>query len=184
MGWDDICIVVAEKKHIKQMAELIKKYLGTCNIKNVKSDILSQNVAELEKTYHLYYLAIDKNEQIVGLCGIGEPHNGNDYGLNIGIHRDVLYVVVEQNFQRQGIGTALLKRCIGDIHNYPILYEAWGEIKNGNVNSHQMLLKCSFRMIADLGTAYYRKHGYCEYCVNKDKNCNACYCKIYLFDKN
>ena len=62
----------------------------------------------------------------------------------------------------------------------PFLYEAWGEIKNGDVNSCKMLAKCSFKLLKDLGTSFYKDHGYCAYCVNKDKNCRACYCKIYI----
>ena len=184
MELEDFHIIKAEEKHIKHMAELIKKYLGTCNIKNAQNDILSQNIAELADTIDCYQLAIDKNGSIIGLCGIGNPQNDNDYDLDIGTHRNVLYVVVDQNFQRQGVGTALIKSCIKDINDYPILYEAWGEIKNGNVNSHQMLVKCSFKMIKDMGTSYYKEHGYCTYCVNKNKNCHACYCKIYILDGN
>lgn len=179
----NIRIIQAEKSHIISMAKLIAKYLSTCNIQSSDEDILSRNIAELNDTFHFYQIAIDEKGCLIGLCGIGKPQNNNDYGLNIGTHRDVLYVVVDKPFQRQGIGTKLLKNCLKNIHDYPVLYEAWGEIKNGDVNSHQMLAKCSFDLLADLGTSFYKNHGYCAYCVNKDNNCHACYCKIYIYKR-
>ena len=132
---------------------------------------------EIQETERL----IDDNGTVVGLCGIGEVKSDNDYALDIGKHRDVLYVVVSQDYQRQGIGTMLLKSCLRDIHDYPVIYEAWGEIKNGDVNSYKMLAKCSFELLADKGTSFYRDHGYCPYCVNKGRNCQACFCKIYIY---
>lgn len=178
-----INIVRAQKSHIHQMAELIAQNLGTCNLKKDNSDIVSKNVAELMKTFSFYNVALDKGGAVVGLCGIGDVTNDNDYGLNIGKHRDVLYAVVDKNFQRQGIGTALLKSCLGRIDDYPVLYEAWGEIKNGDVNSYKMLERCSFELLKDLGTSFYREHGYCPYCINKDKGCQACFCKIYVYEQ-
>ena len=182
MDLNGINIVRAQKSHISQMAELIAKNLGTCNLKGKSSDIVSQNIAELVNTFHYYHVAVDKNGLLVGLCGIGDVKTNNDYGLNIGKHRDVLYVVVDENFQRQGIGTILLKSCLRRLDDYPVLYEAWGEIKNGDVNSYKMLEKCSFRLLKDLGTSFYREHGYCPYCINKDKDCQACFCKIYIYE--
>lgn len=182
MNLDDISIIQAKKSHINQMAELITKNLGTCNLKGSNYDIISQNAAELRKTFHFYHVATDKNGSVVGLCGIGGVKNKNDYGLDIGKHRDTLYVVVHENFQRRGIGTALLQSCLQKINDYPVLYEAWGEIKNGDVNSYKMLAKCSFKLLSDLGTSFYKEHGYCPYCVNKNKNCHACFCKIYVHE--
>ena len=178
---DDIQIIKASKVHLLQMAELVTKYLGTCHIENSNGDILQRNFDELALTFDCYRLAIDQRGKIVGLCGVGNPTNDNNYGLEIGMHRDVLYVVIEKEYQRQGIGTALLKACLENVRDYPVLYEAWGEIKNGDVNSRQMLEKCSFKLLKDLGTSFYKNHGYCAYCVNRDKNCHACYCKIYIY---
>lgn len=184
MNLDDINIIEAQKSHVNQMSELIAKNLGTCNLEGKNEDIVSQNVAELAKTFQFYHVAVDKKGIVVGLCGIGDVKDSNDYGLNIGKHRDVLYVVVDEKHQRQGIGTALLKSCLRKIDDYPVLYEAWGEIKNGDVNSCRMLEKCSFQLLKDLGTVFYKEHGYCPYCVNKDKDCYACFCKIYIYKQS
>lgn len=180
MSLGNIKIIKAEKSYIPQMAELVAQNLGTCNIQNVDGDVLSRNIAELTDTLNFYKIAVDKNNLVIGLCGIGQVKDNNDYGLSLGKHRDVLYVVVSKNYQRQGIGTMLLKSCLKNIHDYPVVYEAWGELKNGDVNSYKMLANCSFALLADLGTSFYREHGYCPYCVNKDKNCHACFCKIYI----
>ena len=180
---NNIKIIKADKSHIPQMAELITQNLGTCNLmKGANNDVMARNIAELTDTVDYYRVAIDDNGTVVGLCGIGEVKSDNDYALDIGKHRDVLYVVVSQDYQRQGIGTMLLKSCLRDIHDYPVIYEAWGEIKNGDVNSYKMLAKCSFELLADMGTSFYRNHGYCPYCVNKGKNCRACFCKIYIHE--
>lgn len=178
---NNIKIVKADKSHIPQMAELITQNLGTCNlIKSANNDVTSRNIAELTDTIDYYQVAVDEKGTVVGLCGIGEVKEDNDYGLKLGKHRDVLYVVVSQDHQRQGIGTMLLQSCLESFHDYPVVYEAWGEIKNGDVNSYKMLAKCAFKLFADMGTSFYCDHGYCPYCVNKDKNCHACFCKIYI----
>ena len=180
MDLKNISIVKAEKKHVRQMAELVGKHLGTCNLVNGRGDILTRNVSELTEALDCYQVVIDENGRVIGLCGIGNPKTDNDYGLDVGIHRDVLYVVIDEAYQRKGLGTALLQSCLKNIDECPVLYEAWGEIKNGDVNSCKMLAKCSFKLLKDLGTSFYKDHGYCAYCVNKDKNCRACYCKIYI----
>lgn len=180
MNLNAIKIIKADEQYLTQMAELVSGYLGTCSIQKGTKDIFQRNVDELLSTIHCYNLAIDGNNEIIGLCGISDPEIKNDYGLKIGKHRDVLYVVVKKEYQKKGIGTMLLQSCIQNMHDYPILYEAWGEIKNGDVHSHNMLEKCAFKLLYDLGTDWYRKHGYCDYCINKDKNCHACYCKIFI----
>ena len=181
MNLNNIRIIKAEKRHIGQMAELVGKYLGTCNIGGGCENILVRNISQLTKSLVCYQVAVDENDRVIGLCGIGNLKSDNNYGLDIGMHRDVLYVVIDKIYQKKGLGTALLQRCLKNIDESPVLYEAWGEIKNGDVNSYKMLAKCSFKLLKDLGTSFYRDHGYCAYCVNKDKNCRACYCKIYVF---
>jgi len=180
MSLNEIRIIKAKKSHLLQMAELVTQNLGTCNIKGTDNDVTSRNITELTNTLGYYQIAVDKNNLVIGMCGIGKVKNNNDYGLSLGKHRDVLYVVVRKDYQRQGIGTELLKNCLKNIHDYPVIYEAWGEIKNGDVNSYKMLANCSFTLLADLGTSFYREHGYCPYCVNKDQNCSRCFCKIYI----
>ena len=180
MDLQNIRILKAKKGHISQMAKLITQYLGTCDIQSGRADILSRNINHLTKSLSQYLVAVDEKDSVIGLCGIGDAKNTNDYGLDIGMHRDVLYVVVDKAFQRQGIGTALLKNCLKNIHDCPVVYEAWGEIENGEVNSHRMLMKCSFKLLKDLGTSFYKDNGYCDFCINKDKKCRACYCKIYI----
>ncbi|MBO4644028.1 MAG: GNAT family N-acetyltransferase [Alphaproteobacteria bacterium] len=181
MNLKNIRIVKAEKKHVRQMAGLVSENLGTCNLVSGQEDILTRNISELTEALDCYQVAVDENDRVIGLCGIGNPKIGKDYGLDIGMHRDVLYVVIDKAYQKKGIGTALLQSCLKNSKDYPVLYEAWGEIKNGDVNSYKMLAKCSFKMLKDLGTSFYKDHGYCAYCVDKDKNCRACFCKIYIF---
>ena len=124
---NNIKIIKADKSHIPQMAELITQNLGTCNlIKGTNNDVTARNIAELTDTIDYYQVAVDDKGIVVGLCGIGDVKEDNDYGLKLGKHRDVLYVVVNQDHQRQGIGTMLLQSCLGTIHDYPVVYEAWG----------------------------------------------------------
>jgi len=181
MNLNNIRIIKAEKSYIGQMAELVGRYLGTCNLVSGRGDILSRNISELTKAFDCYQVAVDENGRVIGLCGVGNPKADNDYGLDIGLHRDVLYVVIDKAYQRKGLGTALLQSCLENIDDCPVLYEAWGEIENGDVNSYKMLAKCSFKLLKDLGISFYKDHGYCAYCINKDRNCQACYCKIYVF---
>lgn len=102
----------------------------------------------------------------------------DNYNLGFSNIREILYLVVDKNYQGNGIGTNLLKKSIENI-NEKIIYEAWGD--NGKyVNSKYVLERCGFNLIKDLGNDYYKNNNYCPLCINKDKNCNSCLAQIWV----
>ena len=167
---------------IDEIAMLVTNLLGTCNIKNTsnklveKEDILSDNKEEISKDINNYYVCVCDNK-IVGACGISDIKYNNNYGIDIGKYREILYLVVDNSYQRKGIGTKLLRLCCDNIEDI-IIYEAWGDKEY--VNSKFLLEKCGFRLLKDLGDTYYKDHNYCIYCVNRDKACNTCKAQVWV----
>lgn len=167
---------------IDEIAMLVTNLLGTCNIKNTsnklvgKEDILSDNKEEISKDINNYYVCVCDN-RIVGACGISDIKYNNSYGIDIVKYREILYLVVDNEYQRKGIGTKLLKLCCENVQDI-ILYEAWGNKEQ--VNSKFLLEKCGFRLLKDLGDTYYKDHNYCIYCVNRDKVCNTCKAQVWV----
>lgn len=170
----------AEKKDINQIAYLVTKLIGTCNL-NKKGSILDNNIAEINKTYKEYYVC-EINGKIIGACGLSNIMKKDNYGLNFHNIREILYLVVDNDYQKCGIGTKLLKLCLEN-QDTTIIYEAWGD--NGiYVNSKFLLEKCGFALYKDLGNDYYKNHNYCDFCINKDKECNSCLAEIWVKKQN
>ncbi|MBO5394508.1 MAG: GNAT family N-acetyltransferase [Clostridia bacterium] len=138
--------------------------------------MFNRNKRQIEKDILNYYVCCD-GAKVVGACGISELLSGSPYGLNNLTHyQEILYLIVERGYQKQGIGTTLLKMCIEGA-NSPIIYEAWGE--NG-INSKVLLEKCGFSLVKDLGREYYKNHGYCPFCCNRNTNCNQCSAEVWM----
>ena len=166
---------------LNDISYLVTNLLGTCNINknsiNVsKIDILNGNKKEILKDINNYYVCEDDNH-IIGACGISNLKHKNDYDLDIKEYREILYLVVDNNYQKRGIGTKLLQLCCDGIDDV-ILYEAWGDKEE--VNSKYLLEKCDFKLLKDLGDNYYKDNGYCMFCVNRDKKCNKCKAELWI----
>ena len=172
----------ATTEDIDEIAMLVTNLLGTCNIKNnsrssvCEEDILSDNKEEISKDINNYYVCVH-DEKIVGACGISDIKYSNDYGIDIGKYREILYLVVDNEYQRKGIGTKLLKLCCENVEDI-IIYEAWGDKEQ--VNSKFLLEKCGFRLLKDLGDTYYKDNNYCIYCVNRNRLCNTCKAQVWI----
>ncbi|MGM9850157.1 MAG: GNAT family N-acetyltransferase [Bacilli bacterium] len=172
----------AEINDLNSIANLVTDLLGTCSIDNDsnlqvnRDDIFSYNVEEISKNINNYYICeIDK--RIVGACGISDIKYDNIYNLDLNEYREILYLVVDNNYQRKGIGTELLKLCCEGINDV-ILYEAWGDKEE--VNSKYILERCAFELFKNLGDTYYKINGYCEYCLNRNKDCNSCKAELWI----
>ena len=166
----------AKYDDIKYIAYLVTELLGSCNIESEKS-ILESNIEEISENFNNYFVCtID--DKIIGACGISAILEQDKYNLNLKNVKEILYFVVDKNYQRRGIGTTLLKLC-SDNNKCNIIYEAWGD--NGKfANSKFILEKCGYKMIKDLGNDYYKKNNYCYKCVNRHKNCHECIAQIWL----
>lgn len=166
---------------LEAVADLVTNLLGTCNIwkdKNMKDEyeIINANKKEIEKDITKYYVCEIENK-IIGACWISDIKNENNYGLDLWKYREILYLVVDNKYQKMGIWTELLKKCIENI-NEKIIYEArWDK---DEVNSKALLEKLDFKLLKDLGDTYYKDHNYCAYCVNRDKNCNKCKAELWI----
>lgn len=164
---------------INYIANLVTDLLGTCNIESEKP-ILESNIEEISKDINNYYVCII-DDKIVGACGISDVLECDKYSLNLKNVKEILYLVVNKEYQGRGIGTNLLKLCSNN-NEYDIIYEAWGD--NGRyVNSRFILEKCGYEIIKDLGNDYYKKNNYCYKCINRDKNCNKCIAQIWIKQK-
>lgn len=170
----------ANKSDINNIAMLVTKLLGTCNIsKNNTPDLVqihNKNIEEIMKNIRNYYICQEDNN-IIGACGISDLKEKNIYGLDLKGYKEILYLVVDSNYQRKGIGTKLLELCCEN-NDCPIIYEAWGDKEE--VNSKVLLERCGFKLIKDLGDTYYKDNGYCPYCINRNKNCNKCKAQIWI----
>lgn len=163
-------------KDIKHISKLVTDLLGTCNIGSGKS-ILESNMEEISKTIDNYYVCVDNNK-VVGACGISDVQKKDNYNLNLENIKEILYLVVDKEYQRRGIGTTLLNLCSNGNQNN-IIYEAWGD--NGKyANSKFILERCGYVILKDLGKDHYKKHHYCSMCVNRDKGCNECIAQIWI----
>ena len=161
---------------IIHIAYLVTELLGTCNIESKKS-ILESNIEEISKDINNYIVCTIDNK-IVGACGISDVLKQDKFNLGLQNIKEILYLVVDKNYQNMGIGTNLLKLCSRS-DEYNIIYEAWGD--NGKfVNSKFILEKCGYKMFKNLGKDYYRKNNYCSKCVNRNKNCNECIAQIWI----
>ena len=165
------------------IANLVTDLLGTCNIdKNnrklkTKNEIIIDNKNEIQNDINNYYVCEVDNRSI-GACGISDIKTKNDYGIiNLGQYREILYLVVDSNYQKKGIGTKLMHLCCYNIY-YKILYEACGD-KN-YVNSKFLLESLGFKLLKDLGDYYYKENNYCPYCINRNRNCNSCRAELWI----
>ena len=170
---------------LNDISILVTNLLGTCNISNDsklgvnKKDIINDNKQEIKKDINNYYVC-EINNHIVGACGISNIKKDSAYNINLGKYREILYLVVDDNYQKQGIGTKLLQLCCDNIKDR-IIYEAWGD--KGYVNSKFLLEKCGFELLENLGDTYYKDNGYCMYCVNRNKKCNTCNAELWIKNK-
>lgn len=175
----------ASMKDLDEIAHLVSQELGTCNVRKSTNRIASlkeiteKNKEELAKDISNYYVCTNDNK-IIGACGISHIKNDSLYQLDITPYREILYLVVDNLFQRKGIGSKLMHLCCDKVQE-PILYEAWGE---KYVNSKFLLEKMDFTLIKDLGNTYYKDNGYCPYCINRDKGCNECKAEVWLRQAN
>ena len=118
------------------------------------------------------------DNRIIGACGISDIKTKNDYGIiNLGQYREILYLVVDSNYQKKGIGTKLMHLCCDNIYD-KIIYEAWGDKKY--VNSKFLLESLGFKLLKDLGDYYYKENNYCPYCINRNRNCNSCRAELWI----
>lgn len=166
----------ANKNDINQIADLVTKLIGTCNL-NPKKSIMDNNIDEISKTINDYYVC-ESGNKIVGACGLSDVMDNDRYGFGFKNSREILYLVVDNDYQKKGIGTTLLKKCCENIDE-TIIYEAWGD--NGEyVNSKYLLEKANFKLYKNLGNDYYKKHNYCALCCNKNKKCDSCLAEIWI----
>lgn len=173
---EEITYRKANKNDINAIANLVTNLIGTCNLNNKKS-IGENNIEEISDTIDKYYVC-EINNTVIGACGLSDVKSNDEYNLNLKNIREMLYVVVDKNYQRNGIGTTLLNKMCKNIKE-TIIYEAWGD--NGKyVNSKYVLERCGFKLIKDLGSNYYKQHNYCPFCVNKDKKCDSCLAQIWI----
>ena len=176
----------AKKEDALQIASLITKLLGTCDVKDnysqncSRDEIFQKNLKHADNEINNYYVCSFENK-IIGACGLSNVKSENEWGVKaLPKYKEILYLVVDKNYQKKGIGTNLLKLCVSK-NDYPIIYEAWGD--KDIVNSKYLLEKCGFKLLKDLGNKYYKNNGYCPLCVNRDKNCNSCLAELYIKDK-
>lgn len=163
-------------KDIEDISNLVTDLLGTCNLSSNKS-VLESNIEEISQTIDNYYVCVDNNK-IVGACGISDVQKQDNYNLNLKNIREILYLVVDKEYQGKGIGTTLLELCSNSNQNN-IIYEAWGD--NGKyANSKFILERCGYVLLKDLGKNYYKEHHYCTKCVNRNKECNECIAQIWI----
>lgn len=163
-------------KDIKDISYLVTNLLGTCNINSSKS-ILESNIEEISKTIENYYVCVI-NDKVVGACGISDIQKQDNYNLGFKNIREILYLVVDKEYQNKGIGTKLLELCSSN-NKYDIIYEAWGD-NSKYVNSKYLLEKCGYVLFKDLGKNYYKSHKYCPKCINRNKLCNECLAQIWV----
>ncbi len=175
----------AKKSDIDKIAKLVTKLLGTCNIDDKVSEVQTEqtifnlNKQEISKTIDKYVVCVE-DKDVIGCCGLSDVIDGVPYGItDIKRYKEILYLVVNPMYQRKGIGTKLLNICCSN-ESLPLIYEAWGDIEGGYVNSKFLLERCDFRMVKDLGTNYYKCLGYCPYCVNRGEGCRGCFAQIYV----
>ena len=172
----------ADINDLAEIANLVTDLLGTCNIDKkdtklkTKNEIINDNIKEIQKDINNYYVC-EENNQIVGACGISDIKTNNDYGLDIGKYREILYLVIKSDYQKQGIGTKLMHLCCDNIKEQ-IIYEAWGDKEY--VNSKFLLERLGFKLLKDLGDTYYKDNNYCSYCINRNNNCNSCKAQIWI----
>lgn len=172
----------ANKNDLDDIAILVTNLLETCNINGVNTktktleEIIENNKEEKKKDIKNYYVC-ECDNKIVGICGISNIRNDNIYKLDIDQYREILYLVVDKEYQKNGIGTNLMHLCC-DNNKEKIIYEAWGDKKY--VNSKFLLKKLNFTLLKDLGNTYYKDNGYCPYCINRDKNCNECRAEVWI----
>lgn len=167
---------------LNEIANLVTDLLGTCNIDRndkelkTKQEILIDNTKEIQKDIDNYYVC-EADNKVIGACGISNIKTKNNYGIDLGEYREILYLVIRQDYQRKGIGTELMHLCCDNIKD-KIIYEAWGD--KGYVNSKFLLEKLGFELLKDLGDTYYKDNGYCSYCINRDNNCASCKAQIWI----
>lgn len=165
----------ALEKDIGPIADLVTKLLGTCNL-DVNQSINDNNLAEIGSMIDKYFVC-EVDDMIVGACGISDIINQDHYNLGFNNIREILYLVVDNDYQGMGIGTKLLELCLEN-QDVTVMYEAWGD--GDDVNSKKILEKCGFKLYKDLGKDYYKNNNYCELCVNKNKECDFCYAQIWI----
>ena len=171
-----------------QIANLVTKLLGTCDVRKLRGlgktasvrTIYNRNKRQISKDIQNYFVCLD-GCKIVGACGISAPIEDCPYDLeNIKKYQEILYLVVDNSYQRKGIGTSLLQMCCQQ-QTAPLIYEAWGV---EDINSRVPLERCGFSSIKNLGTSYYKDNGYCPLCVNRNSNCNSCCAEVWIKQKD
>lgn len=170
----------ATKDDILSIANIITALLGTCNLNGNKS-ATDNNIQEISKTINMYYVC-EIDNKIIGACGLSNLRSVDSFNLGLSNVREIFYLVVDKNYQGNGIGTNLLNLCCKNVNN-DIIYDACGD--NGEyVNSKFVLEKCGFELYKNLGTSYYKDNNYCFLCVNNNKNCNSCLAEIWIKKAN
>lgn len=167
---------------LDEIANLVTDLLGTCNIDRnnkelkTKEEIHYDNTKEIKKDIDKYYVC-EADNKVIGACGISNKKTKNNYGIDLGEYREILYLVIKQDYQRKGIGTKLMHLCCDNIKD-KIIYEAWGDKEY--VNSKFLLEKLGFELLKDLGDTYYKDNGYCSYCIKRNNNCTSCKAQIWI----
>ena len=85
----------ANKSDINNIAMLVTKLLGTCNISKNNTPDLAQihnkNIEEIMKNIRNYYIC-EENNNIIGACGISDLKKKNMYGLELKRYKEILSV--------------------------------------------------------------------------------------------
>lgn len=164
---------------------LVTELLGTCNIESKPRkfvdyiEIINANRDEIKESINNYYVC-ESNDRVIGACGISDIKTESEYDIDLQSYREILYLVVDKEYQRNGVGTRLMKLCCMGVEE-DIIYEAWGDKET--VNSKHLLEKLNFKLLKDLGDTYYKDNNYCSYCVNRDGDCNSCKAEIWIYRK-
>jgi N-acetylglutamate synthase-like GNAT family acetyltransferase len=157
------------KAKLNDVDEVFKLVNSTYNLPR-------ENKISKEEILENYYVC-EENNKILGLCGISKARDINYFDQKLQLQgREILYLVVDENYRHQGIGTKLLQECCCSKET-PIFCEVW---ENSNIVN--FLKNCGFLLFLDLGYTYYKNHGYCLYCVNYDTGCCSS-CKVEIWVK-
>ena len=174
---------MAQKSDIKQIAELISRYLGTMDFipaekKASFAEIVALNEKSVARIIDTMVVARTKDNKVIGVAGIESNMVGDAYGIGLSSYQEIVGLAVDVKYRGQGIAKELLSLLLQKA-NQDVVFEAWGDTGR-DANAHKALVANGFVRIKRLKD-FYKKRGDCFLCVYRDK-CHEqlCTCDIYL----
>lgn len=148
-------------QYATQVNELDEEYWGKCETATVTEEIKKNDIAKIA--------LID--DTVVGLLHFKQ----------IGDLIDCYHVLVKNQYQRQGIATALMKHALNEVGNRSVkTLIAHAVEHDGIINAQRILEKFQFRQIYKV-TNYWNSLYPNEYCKQCDSN--VCHCGVVVFIK-